>query len=94
MLLLYVEPRGLIFGGTRTESSSLYLFRCEGKYREQFYQDLNDDVCQYFCRWNIDIDVEAFQEITQGFKEVQERIIARADVTGSLTYPCAIRDRI
>jgi hypothetical protein len=94
MLLLYVEPRGLIFDDTRTESSALYLLCCEGKHREQFCHDLNDDVCQYFCRWNVDIDVEAFQEITQAFKEVEERIIARADFTGSLTYPCVIRDRI
>ena len=34
MPLLHVEPPELIFDGARTESSSLYLFRCEGDHRE------------------------------------------------------------
>jgi len=39
-------------------------------------------------RWNGDIDVKAFKEVAQAFEEVEEGVIIRTDITGSLTYPC------
>ena len=86
-----LRPPELIFNGALTESSSFYLLRGEGKHREQLHHNLNDDICHHFGRWNVDIDVEAFQEVAQAFEEVAEGIIIRTDFAGSLTYPCVTR---
>jgi hypothetical protein len=77
--------------GAHTESSPFYLLRGEGKHREQLHHDLNDDICHHFRGWNVDIDVEAFQEVAQAFEEVDEGIIIGTDFAGSLTYPCVTR---
>ena len=79
------------FCGARTESSPFYLLRGEGKHREQLHHDLNNDICHYASRWNVDIEVEAFKEVAQAFKEVEEGIVIRTDFAGSLTCPCVIR---
>jgi len=83
-----LRPPELIFNGARTESSSFYLLRGEGKHREQLHHNLNDDICHHLGRWNGDIDVKAFKEVAQAFEEVEEGVIIRTDITGSLTYPC------
>ena len=81
----------MIFNGPRTESSSFYELRGEGKHREQLHHNLNDDICHHLGSRNVDIDVEAFKEVAQAFEEVEEGVIIRTDIAGSLTYPCVTR---
>jgi hypothetical protein len=65
----------LTFNVARTESSSFYLLRGEGKNREQLHQNHNDHICHHFGGWNVDIEVEAFKEVAQAFEEVEEGVI-------------------
>jgi predicted cupin superfamily sugar epimerase len=91
MSLPQVETAESVFNGVRTESSSAYLLLGEGKHREHFHHNLNDDICHHLGRWNVDIDVESFQEVAQAFEEVQEGIIIGTDFAGGLRYPCVTR---
>jgi hypothetical protein len=45
-------------------------------------------------RWDVDIDVKAFKEVAQTFKEVEESVIIRTDFAGCLTYPCVTRELV
>jgi hypothetical protein len=65
----------MIIDTARTEFSPLYLFLRQDEYREQFHHNFNNDICHRFGRWDVDIDVEAFQEIAQAFEEIEEIII-------------------
>jgi predicted cupin superfamily sugar epimerase len=65
----------MIFESPRTDSTLIYLFLRQDKHREQFYHNSNNDICHRFGRWDVDIDVEAFQEIAQALEEIEEVII-------------------
>ena len=63
-----------------TESSLLDLLGCKSESREQFYDDLHQNVCQGWRRRDSGINTKSGEEIVEGRKEIQECIIASTDV--------------
>ena len=65
-----------------TKSPHFYLLCCEPKNREQLGQDLHGYLRN--ARSEISMDLEALQEAPDAVKEVNERIVAGANVLGRL----------
>ena len=70
--------------GVLTEPTLLDLFRGQGKHREQFNHNFDDDIRYYRSGRDPRIDLQALQEIPQALEEVEQCIVTRRNPTGSL----------
>ena len=70
---------------TRLTQSSLFglLYR-KGDRREQFNQDLYDDLCHRCGVWDLCIDVEAPEKRLERPEKVHKRVVARVNIPDCL----------
>jgi hypothetical protein len=59
-----------------TESSSAYLPLCYGKYRNQLYHYLRDDIRHQRIQRDLGINMETIEEASEAFEEFEEGVIA------------------
>ena len=70
-----------------TQSSLFGLLYRKGDRREQFDQDLYDDLCHRCGVWDLNIDVEAPEERLERLEKVDKRIIVRVNIFDCLMGP-------
>jgi hypothetical protein len=63
------------------------LLRCQGEGREDLYHDLFDNVSHGFRERNFCIDVEPAEKPLDGLEQVDEGVIACANILRSLMHP-------
>ena len=74
-----------------TEATLFNLFRCQGKYREQFDHYLNDHIFHRGSAWYLGVYLEPFKKTLDAFKEIHESVVARADILGRLGIKTSVR---
>ena len=67
-----------------TQSALLNLLGGEGEHRKQLNQDFHNNIRHQRSKWDRSVDLKAFQEISEAFKQINERIVARVDAKGRL----------
>ena len=67
-----------------TQSALLNLLGGESEHGEQLNQDFHNNIRHQRSKWDRSVDLKAFQEISEAFKQINERIVARVDVNGCL----------
>ena len=72
---------------TLTYTPLLDLLRCQGESRENLYHDLYDNVRHGFRHRDLCIDVEPAEKALDGLKQVDESVIACANILRRLIYP-------
>ena len=82
--LYHVERSLLGAKDPLTQSALLNLFSGECEHGEQLDHDLYDYVRHQRGKRERSVDFKAFEEISEAFKQVDERIVARADAIGYL----------
>ena len=63
-----------------TKSSLLDLLGCESESEKKFYYDFHQNVCQGGRRRDPGIDTEPAEEVLEGRKQIDERVVTSADV--------------
>jgi hypothetical protein len=62
------------------------LFSCQGENRQYFDQYLDDDIDHCRIEWHLGINMEAFEEISDTFEEVNECVITCVNSNSGLIY--------
>ena len=70
-----------------TESALLNLFRGECEHGEQLNHYLDNDTAHERGNWDRSVYFKALEEISEAFKQIYKRIVARADTSGCLMFP-------
>ena len=69
-----------------TESPLFDLFGRQGKNRKELDHYFDNDVDQHRSGWNHRIYLQTLEEIPQALEQLEKRIVARCNPTGSLVY--------
>src|SRR5260221_5067205 len=83
-LFLALSKRKTSAWATPTSSSLLDLLRCQSESRENLYHDLYDNVRHCFREGDLCINVEPAEEALDGLEQVDENVIACANILRSL----------
>ena len=81
-------------GSALTEPPLFDLSGCQGEHRKELNHYFDNDLDQHRSRRDHRINLEALEEIPKTLEQLEKRIVARCNSTGSLTYLIITREPI
>lgn len=84
MLLRHVHARAIPYDDSLTETALLDILRRKGQNGEYFNHYLHSHIRHCGSRWDLRIDMETLEEIPDTFEEIDEGVVARADLASCL----------